>query len=242
MYRVQVVDKGRQPLRVNRMGRRYLLPVLLLACLWPRSAGAQILDIVQIIQEAVKKVIVAVDLEVERLQTQTIGLQNAEKAVENAMDLSELNDITSWVQQQKDLFAEYYNELWQVKNALATYEEVKAMIEKQAQIVGGFKQAYSILGQDPHFSAAEVSHLYAVLSGIATQSAQNINRLTLVITGLLTQMNDAGRLRIIDETGADIDRNYRDLAQFSQQNYLLSLQRARDENDVAATRALYGIQ
>jgi hypothetical protein len=234
--------KKRWTRETGRGHRWLLLPVFLLTCLWPRTAGAQITDIAQIIQDAVKKVIVAVDLEVERLQTETISLQNAEKAVENAMDLSELNDITSWVQQQKDLFAEYYNELWQVKNALATYEQVKSMIEKQVQIVAGFRQAYSILGQDQHFSAAEVNQMYAVLSGIATQSAQNINRLTLVITGLLTQMNDAGRLRIIDETGSDIDKNYRDLAQFSQQNYLLSLQRAKDENDVAATQALYGIQ
>jgi hypothetical protein len=54
-------------------------------------------------------------------------------------------------------------------------------------------------------------------------------------------MNDAGRLRIIDETGGDIDRNYRDLAQFSQQGYLLSLQRSQGENDILATKALYGI-
>ena len=71
---------------------------------------------------------------------------------------------------------------------------------------------------------------------------QNISRLTVVVTSLLTQMGDAARLRLIDETGAGIDRNYTDLAQFSQQNFLLSLQRAKDANDIAATRALYGIQ
>jgi hypothetical protein len=49
-------------------------------------------------------------------------------------------------------------------------------------------------------------------------------------------------LQLIDETGSEIDRNYMDLAQFSQQNFLLSLQRAKDANDIAATRALYGIQ
>jgi hypothetical protein len=64
----------------------------------------------------------------------------------------------------------------------------------------------------------------------------------MVVTSLLTQMGDAGRLQIIDETGDDIDRNYRDLAQFSQECFLLSMQRARDANDIAVTRALYGIQ
>lgn len=240
---VQVLETGRYPDKVNRRARRFMIvPALLLACLAPGGAEAQVLDIIAIINAAVKKVIVATDLEVERLQTQTISLQNAEWAIENNMDADELTDIAGWVQQQKNLFAEYYQELWQVKNALSTYEQVKAMISKQAQIVSGSSQAYGILGQDKHFSTAEVSHMYAVLSGIVSQSVQNLKSLTMVVTALVTQMNDAGRLRIIDATGSDIDRNYRDLAQFSQESYLLSLQRAKDENDVAATKALYGIQ
>jgi len=240
---LQVVETGRQPDKVNRWGcRTIIFPALLLACLAPQRSTAQVLDIIAIINAAVKKVIVAADLAVERLQTQTISLQNAEWAIENNMDAEELTDIAGWVQQQKNLFAEYYNELWQVKNALSTYEQVKAMITKQAQIVSGSNQAYSILGQDKHFSAAEVSHMYAVLSGIVSQSMQNIKSLTMVVTALVTQMNDAGRLRIIDATGSDIDKNYRDLTQFSQESYLLSMQRAKDENDVMVTRALYGLQ
>jgi len=240
---VQVVGAGRQPGKVNRRGRRFIVfPALLLACLAPGGAHAQVLDIISIINAAVKKAIVATDLEVERLQTRTIVVQNAETAAENSMDAEELTDIAGWVRQQKNLFAEYYQELWQVKNALSTYEQVKAMIFKQAQIISGSKQAYGILGQDKHFSAAEVSHMNAVLSGIVSQSMQNIRSLTMVVTALVTRMNDAGRLRIIDATGADIDRNYRDLAQFSQESYLLSMQRAKDENDVMVTKTLYGIQ
>jgi len=217
-------------------------PALLLACLMPGRTDAQVLDIISIINAAVKKVIVATDLEVERMQSETIGTQNAEKSAENDMEQSELSGIAGWVEQQRELFAEYYQELREVKNVIATYEEVKAMIEKQTQIIAGYQQVYSVLQQDKHFSAAEISHAYSVLSGIAAQSAQNISRLTVVVTSLLTQMGDAARLRLIDETGSDIDRNYTDLAQFSQQNFLLSLQRAKDANDIAATRALYGIQ
>jgi hypothetical protein len=226
------------------VGRRSWVigPAFLLACLMPGRADAQVLDIISIINAAVKKVIVATDLEVERMQTETIDAQNVEKAQENDMEQSELSGIAGWVEQQQELFAEYYQELRQVKTVLTTYEEVKAMIEKQAKIIAGYQQVYSVLKQDQHFSAAEISHAYSVLSGIATQSAQNISRLTVVVTSLLTQMGDAGRLRLIDETGSDIDRNYADLAQFSQQNFLLSFQRAKDANDIAATRALYGIQ
>lgn len=237
-------DKGRYAQKANRWERGVLkvFPALLLACLIPGALDAQVLDIIGIINTAVKKVIVATDLEVERMQTETIDAQNTEKASQIDMEQGELTGIASWVEQQRVMFAAYYQELREVKNVIAAYEEVKEMIDKQARIISGYQQVYAALQQDRHFSAAEVSHAYAVLAGIASQSAQNIKRLTLVVTSLVTSMSDAGRLQLIDETGGDIDRNYSDLVQFSQQNMLLSLQRAKDANDIAVTRALYGLQ
>ncbi len=241
---VQRGDKGRYAARDNRKGRRWVAvgAAFLLACLVPGRSDAQVLDIIGIINAAVKKVIVAADLEVERMQTETIGLQTEEKGAENDMQQSELSGIAGWVQEQRDLFAGYYQELKEVKKAIADYEEVKQMIDKEAKIVAGYQQAYAVLRQDKHFSADEISHMYSVLSGIASQSVENLSRLTMVVTALLTSMDDAARLRIIDETGSDIDRNYRDLSEFSQQNFLLSMQRAKDANDIAVTRALYGLQ
>jgi len=242
--RVQWLTKGRYTEKANRVGRRGWMIGLafLLACLMPGGADAQILDIISIINAAVKKAIVAADLDVERMQTETMEAQNVEKGQENDMEQSELTGISGWVEQQRGLFAGYYQELREVKAVLTSYEEVRAMIEKQAKIIAGYQQVYSVIQQDKHFSAAEIGQALSVLAGIASQSAQNIKQLTLVITSLLTQMGDAGRLRLIDETGSGIDRNYTALAEFGQQNFLLSLQRAKDANDIAATRALYGIQ
>jgi len=243
--KVGSVDKGRHSENAGiRWGRRCLkvLPALLLACLMPGPSNAQTLDIVGIINMAVKRVIVATDLKVERMQTEAIDAQVAEKAQENEMARSELDGIASWVEQQRALFAGYYQELREVKQAISGYEQVRAMIDKQAKVISGYRQVYAVLRQDKHFSADELSHAYAVLSGIAAESVQNIRRLTLVVTSLVTQMSDAGRLNLIDETGSDIDRNYSDLARLSQQYFLLSLQRTRDANDISVTKALYGIQ
>jgi hypothetical protein len=224
------------------MKKLWLLVLLAVGSLAPQKSDAQILDIISIINAAVKKVIVAADLEVERLQTQTIGLQNAEKELDNTMQQTKLADIANWVQQQKDLFGEFYQELWKVKNALSTYERVKDMIEKEGQIVSGYKQVWSALQQDKHFSVDELSHMNAVLTGIMNQSVANLNGIYMVINAFVTQMGDADRLRIIDEAGGNIDRNYSDLAQFNQQATLLSLQRSKDAGDEAVTKALYGIQ
>ena len=81
-----------------------------------------------------------------------------------------------------------------------------------------------------------------VYGGILNASIRNTAQLATVIKSFVTQMDDAGRLHIIDETAAGIDRNFADLQQYTQQNTLLSLQRAKDEGEIQTIKALYGIQ
>jgi len=214
--------------------------VMVAAILVPAGrADAQIIDA---IEDAIKAALMAVDLGIQKVQTETVNLQDAEKAVENAMQQTQLGDITSWVQQQKDLFSEYYQELLQVKNALTAYDKVVAMIDKQAQLVKDYQTAWAAMQKDSHFSAQEISYIGSVYSGILNQSVENLKQLEMVITTLVTQMSDGSRLRIIDGAGARIDQNYSDLHQFTQQNILLSMQRATDASDLEEVKQLYGLQ
>ena len=71
--------------------------------------------ILEIIKAGVKKVIIAVDLKIQRLQNKTIWLQNAQKVLENAMSELKLAEIGDWVQKQKTLYADYFDELWKSK-------------------------------------------------------------------------------------------------------------------------------
>lgn len=207
----------------------------------PARSDAQVLDIISIINAAAKKVVVALDLAVQKAEVETLGLQNTEKDLDNSMQQSELGDITSWVQQTKDLYANYFQELWEIKNAINAYDRVKDLIAKEAAVVSGYQQSYAAVQKDSHFTADEVAGMYRVLNGIMQQSVNNLSQIDLVITALLTQMADADRLRIIDEAGSRIDKNYSDLQTFSQRNTMLSLERAQDSNDILATKALYGI-
>lgn len=203
------------------------------------GAKAQLIDIGE---EIIKEALETADLKLQRLQTQTLVFQNAEKSLENTMAGDLLDDITGWVQQQEQLFAEYYGELWQVKTALTAFSKVAQLIERQAQLVKEYQRMTSAVQQDPHFSAVEVKSMLTVYSGILNASVRNTEQLALVIQGSLTQMDDAGRLRIIDETAANIDHNYAALTQYNQENTLLSLQRAKDEGDILFIKTLYGIQ
>src|SRR5437879_6447908 len=79
----------------------------------------------EMIGEVLKRVIMAIDLRIQKLQTKTIVLQDAQRQLDNIMQATHLADISDWVEQQKDLYSEYYQELWQVKDALKYYSAVK---------------------------------------------------------------------------------------------------------------------
>lgn len=184
----------------------------------------------------------AIDVGVQKLQTETVWLQDAQRVLENTMSELKLNDISSWLQQEKDLYSEYYQELWQIKSYISDYDRVKNIIDKQVLILDEYQQASSNFKKDSHFTAAELSSMAQVYSGLLSQSADNISQITLVINAFITQMSDAQRLKIIDDAGAKMDKNYSDLLQFDQQNEMISLQRSRDANDLAMVKQLYGIQ
>ena len=71
--------------------------------------------------KAIKKVIKAVDLQIQRLQNKTIWLQNAQKTLENKMAKLKLEEISDWVEKQRKLYDDYFQELWKVKSALTYY-------------------------------------------------------------------------------------------------------------------------
>lgn len=199
-------------------------------------------QIIQIIQQGIKKVIVAVDLQIQRIQTKTIWLQNAQKVLENTMSQLKLTDITGWVEKQKELYANYYQELGQVKSAIAYYQRVKEIIAEQVQLVSAYKQAFALSQQDKNFTTDEIDYMYKVYSGILDESVKNLDQILIVINAFTTQMTDAQRLAIIDDAANRIDQNYSDLKEFNAQNIKISVQRAKEYNDVDVVKKLYGLQ
>jgi hypothetical protein len=198
-------------------------------------------QILEIIKAGVIKVIKAVDLKIQRLQNRTIWLQNAQKVLENTMSKIKLADISHWSQRQKDLYGKYFEELWKIKNSIATCQRVKDIINKQIQLVGEYKQAYALSRQDGHFNAGEIDYMYHVYSGILNESIKNIDQLQLVVSAYATQMSDARRWELIHQADASMDQNLSDLREFNQENIRTSLQRAKDQNDISLVKKLYGI-
>ncbi len=203
-----------------------------------QKANAQL----EAIEEAIEAAIMAVDVAVQQVQTETIYLQDAQKAVENTMQQLHLDDITSWVQKQKDLYAQYYQELAEVKTYIAYYQRIKDIIEKQVLLVNTYKSAYAYFNQDKNFSPSEISSMLDTYSGIVDQSLKNLDEIYLVINAFSTNMTDGERLKTIDQAAARIDKNFSDLQKFNQRNVLIDLQRSKENNDIDQIKQLYGLQ
>lgn len=195
-----------------------------------------------VIKQAITKVIKAVDLKIQRLQNETIWLQNAQKVIENTMSKVKLDEITGWVEKQRTLYKDYFDELWRVKSIISYYHRIKEITEKQVRLVEDYKRAWALFRQDKHFTPEELIYMGQVYKGILNESVKNLDQLFLVIHSFSTQMSDAKRLQIINTTAEKIEANYSDLKAFNQQGILLSLQRAKARNNVDAVKQLYGIK
>jgi hypothetical protein len=207
----------------------------------PAGANAQV-AVVEVIKAGVKKVIKAIDLKVQRMQNKTIWLQNAQKALENQLSKLKLAEIAGWTEKQKELYSGYYRELWTVKSAIAYYQRVRELADKQAVILEEYRRARELFGRDAHFRPEELEHMQEVYRGILDESLQNVDMILLVVHSYRTQMSDAERLKIVNEAADRMETNYSDLKQFNRQNCILSLQRAKSLEDAAKLKALYGLE
>jgi len=196
----------------------------------------------EVIKLTVTKIIKAIDLKVQRMQNKTIWLQNTQKVIENQMSKTKLTEISGWTDKQKQLYSNYYTELWKIKSAISNYQRIKDITMKQVALVGEYRQAWALFRQDNHFKPQELSYMQQVYSGILDASVKNLDEIMLVVSPAKTQMTDEQRLELINHASDHLDENYNDMHQFNNQGIQLSLQRSKDLNDTQSIKKLYGIK
>lgn len=205
------------------------------------QAQAQI-PIIDAIKAAVKKVIKAIDLKIQRQQNKVIWLQNAQKTLENTMSKLKLNEISEWSEKQRKLYDDYFQELRKVKSSIATFRKVKDIIRRQIMLVDEYKKAWRLLQQDRNFSPQELGEMYRVYSGILDESLKNIDELMLVTNSFATQMTDGKRMELIDQAGTRLEQNLTDMRNYNNRNFKISLSRSGDRNQAEMLKKLYGLK
>lgn len=217
--------------------------LLLVATVGPvRKAEAVVpLAIIEVIKAGIKKVIKAVDLQIQRQQNKIIWLQNAQKELENVMSKLKLKEISEWTEKQRQQYDQYFQELWKIKNTISTWNRVKEIIQRQLQLVEEYKRAWNLLKSDRRFTPQEIEYMYRVYSGLLDESLKNVEQLAMVVNSFRTQMTDGQRLEFISSIATKLDKNLTVLRSFSAHNFRLSLTRAKSEQEAAQIRKLYGI-
>lgn len=218
---------------------------LLLACpaeaASVRPAEPAAVPILGLVREAIKKAIKAIDLRIQRLQNKTIWLQNAQKEIENTLSKLKLDEISGWVEKQRDLFRDYYDELMKVKAAITYYKRIREVTEKQVRLVEEYQRIWPVLQGDDHFNPDELDYMQKAYSGIIAESLENMDHIFLILESFTLQMSDAERLALINAAADRIDQTYDDLMRFNRQNVMLSLQRAKTKHDIDRIRLIYGM-
>jgi uncharacterized protein YfbU (UPF0304 family) len=217
---------------------RTILVIILLSITGRASAQFVVADLIKI---TVKKVIKAIDLKVQRLQNQTIWLQNAQKTLENELSKLRLTEISGWSDKQRALYDNYYQELLQVKSTIAYYHRIKDVTVRQVSMISEYQRAWKLFQSDKHFRLAEIEEMQRVYLGILDASTKNLDQILLVVDPGRTRMTDQQRLELINQAGNQLDENYSDLKQYNNQNMLLSLHRSKDLNEIQTIKQYYGI-
>ena len=215
-----------------------MITVLLLgAMLMPQPAGATPFGF--LVRQAIIRAIKAADLKIQRLQTRTIWLQNTQKTIENALSKLKLEEISQWSEKQRALYSDYYEELWKVKNTIATYKRIRDITHKQLRLVEEYQKAWNLLKKDPHFSAEELRQMEKVYSGILKESSGNLDHLIGIVHSFHTQMSDGERMKIIHQVDGRVQSNLDDLRLFNRRNFGISGQRGSALGDNSTMENLY---
>lgn len=205
-----------------------------------QKSQAQI-PVVGLISSAIKKVITALDLKVQQLQNQTIALQNAERSLENNLHLNNLSDISGWLNKERTLYQNYYQELAKVKILISDYDEVKKIISQQKELLSEYHNASALFHRDKHFSGPELSAMENIYGGILQESIRNLEEVTAAVTAFGTQMDDAERMMMVHHASSGMQTNLDHLRQYNNQNAIISYERALDKRDRQTIKQLYGI-
>jgi Iap family predicted aminopeptidase len=195
-----------------------------------------------VVQAAMKKVIRAMDLAVQKLQNKTVWLQNAQKTLENTLSKLKLEEISDWTKKNKEQYQKYYEELSKIKGYISNYQRVRSLMEKQVRIVSEYRRAFDLFKRDKHFSQKEIAYMAKIYTGILNESVQTLDQLLSLIRDHDLIMTDGKRLELISTAANRMDTVLSDLRLFNQQNIKLTLQRASDLEEVNALKQIYGLE
>lgn len=138
-----------------------------------------------------------------------------------------------------DLHNVYLTGLLAVSPSVRNYSRVAEIILQQASLVAEYKRANSAFKQSGSFSVSELNYMRKVYTRLVNQSLDDLDELHTILSGSKLRMSDAERIQGIDRIYASSTDQLQCLRAFNRQGIILSLQRAKDNNDIQTLQKLY---
>ncbi len=140
-----------------------------------------------------------------------------------------------------NLHSVYLNGLLSITPVVRNYGRVSEIISQQASLISEYKSAYSRFKQSGAFSAGELNYMGSVYSQLVSQSLQNLDELTNVMTAGKLRMSDEERIKAINRIYLSSTDKLQFLRYFNRQGTLLNIQRSKEIGNSRSLKQLYGI-
>jgi DNA repair ATPase RecN len=136
----------------------------------------------------------------------------------------------------------FLDALMQVSPAVRNYKRVGEIVEYQISIVKESRNGMNRFIKNGNFSGQEINYFEKVYGNLLNESLRNLDELTMVITADKLRMSDDERLKAVDDIYEQMQDKLLFLRNFNTTSNVLALQRAREKNDVYASRGLQAIK
>ena len=134
---------------------------------------------------------------------------------------------------------DYFNSLKQVSPVVRNSPKVNGTLVYQQQIIEGFRKLYNDCNADENFAPDEQEYIGSVYRNILKECNTSIDELTMITTTGEAEMTDDERLLRLDKVHEDMQDKYAFTLDFIAGTRLLSMQRAREKNQIKGSKNLY---
>ncbi len=129
-----------------------------------------------------------------------------------------------------------------VNPRLKKYQRVADIIRYQAELLKEYKSAFKEFKSSRKFTPKEITYMSEVYGNLFNRSLQNLDELTLVLTGSKLRMSDDERLSAIDRIYREMQDKLSFLRTFNGRTKLLEQQRTKAQQNAAEMKKLYDLQ
>lgn len=151
------------------------------------------------------------------------------------------SSISSLSKGNFDLHNIYITGLMAVSPAVRNYGRIAEILTIGASLIREYKRESTLFQQSGSFSPSELNYMSNVYSRLVSETLDNIEELTNIITANKLRMSDAERIKAIDRIYGTSSDKLQFLRSFNNQGVSLSLQRSKDAADTQMLKQLYGI-